>query len=59
LALAHLFGWGHTQSDNVNAKKAGPAFVKNVVDLLNKNDVVIADKYAFLSLFFAFINHCQ
>ncbi|KAJ2913895.1 hypothetical protein MD484_g6512, partial [Candolleomyces efflorescens] len=44
LALAHLFGWGHTQSDNVQAKKPGPVFVKNVVNLLHDHDVVIADK---------------
>ncbi|RXW16814.1 hypothetical protein EST38_g9030 [Candolleomyces aberdarensis] len=44
LALAHLFGWGHTQSDNVQAKKAGPVFIKNVVGLLKDHDVVIADK---------------
>lgn len=44
LALAHLFGWGHTQSDDVQAKKAGPVFVKNVVSLLHDHDVVIADR---------------
>jgi len=45
LALAKLFGWGHTQSDNVKAKKAAPAFLSNVQKLLQKHDVVIADKY--------------
>ncbi|KAH6902658.1 RNA ligase-domain-containing protein [Coprinopsis sp. MPI-PUGE-AT-0042] len=44
LALAKLFNFGHTQSDNVQAKKASPAFVKNVMSLLNDFDVVIADK---------------
>lgn len=44
IALTHLFGFGHTQSDDVPGKKAGPQFVKNVVKLLNKHDVVIADK---------------
>ena len=45
LALAHIFGFGHTQSDDVHSKKPAQIFIKNVVDLLNKHDVVIADKY--------------
>ncbi|TFY82019.1 hypothetical protein EWM64_g1998 [Hericium alpestre] len=44
VALVHLFGFGHTQSDDVRAKKAGPAFIKNVKQLLQTYDVVIADK---------------
>lgn len=44
VALAHLFGFGHTQSDDIQGKKPGPRFVKNVVDLLKTHDVVIADK---------------
>jgi tRNA ligase len=44
VALAHLFGFGHTQSDDVTTKKSGPTFVKNVLGLLKKHDVVIADK---------------
>ena len=44
VALAHLFGFGHTQSDDVGGKKPGPQFVKNVVNLLKNHDVVIADK---------------
>ncbi|KAF8632510.1 hypothetical protein AX15_001843 [Amanita polypyramis BW_CC] len=45
VALAHIFGFGHTQSDNVRkAKKPGPIFVQNVMSLLEKHDVVIADK---------------
>ncbi|KAF8804425.1 hypothetical protein BYT27DRAFT_7169897 [Phlegmacium glaucopus] len=44
LALAHIFGFGHTQSDDVHAKKAAPIFIKKVVDLLHKHDVVVADK---------------
>ncbi|KAF8588174.1 hypothetical protein K439DRAFT_1613751 [Ramaria rubella] len=44
VALQHLFGFGHTQSDDVKAKKAAPVFLKNVTDLLKKHDVVIADK---------------
>ena len=44
LALAHIFGFGHTQSDDVHVKKSAPAFIKNVVDLLRRHDVVIADK---------------
>ncbi|KAJ7766520.1 RNA ligase [Mycena maculata] len=44
VALAHIFGFGHTQSDDVRAKKAAPIFLKNVTTLLLKHDVVIADK---------------
>jgi tRNA ligase len=44
VALASIFGFGHTQSDDVKAKKAAPIFVKNVVKLLKDHDVVIADK---------------
>ncbi|KAJ6470423.1 RNA ligase [Mycena sanguinolenta] len=44
IALSHLFGFGHTQSDDVKAKKPAPVFIKNVTDLLKKHDVVIADK---------------
>ncbi|SJK97856.1 uncharacterized protein ARMOST_01111 [Armillaria ostoyae] len=44
VALAHIFGFGHTQSDDVRVKKAAPIFLKNVTSLLNKHDVVIADK---------------
>jgi tRNA ligase len=45
VALAHIFGFGHTQSDDVHVKKAAPIFVKNVMSLLQTHDVVIADKY--------------
>ncbi|KAH0834656.1 RNA ligase-domain-containing protein [Lanmaoa asiatica] len=41
VALAHLFGFGHTQSDDA---KSAPAFIKNVINLLKQHDVVIADK---------------
>lgn len=44
VALAHIFGFGHTQSDDVHVKKPAPVFIKNVLNLLSKNDVVIADK---------------
>ncbi|KAK7039680.1 tRNA ligase [Favolaschia claudopus] len=44
VALSHIFGFGHTQSDDVNAKKPAPIFIKNVTELLKKHDVVIADK---------------
>ncbi|KAL4068638.1 RNA ligase-domain-containing protein [Scleroderma yunnanense] len=44
VALAHLFRFGHTQSDDVHTKRTGPTFIKNVVELLKNNDVVIADK---------------
>lgn len=44
VALASLFNFGHTQSDDVQAKKSGAAFIRNVVNLLEHHDVVIADK---------------
>ncbi|KAJ7696944.1 RNA ligase-domain-containing protein [Mycena rosella] len=44
VALAYIFGFGHTQSDDVRAKKPAPVFIKNVTGLLTKYDVVIADK---------------
>ncbi|KAJ7092331.1 RNA ligase-domain-containing protein [Mycena belliarum] len=44
VALTHIFGFGHTQSDDVHAKKPAPIFVKNVTALLNTHEVVIADK---------------
>ncbi|KAI0030279.1 RNA ligase-domain-containing protein [Vararia minispora EC-137] len=44
VALSHLFGFAHTQSDDVRARKAAPQFIKNVVRLLKDHDVVIADK---------------
>lgn len=45
VALSHLFGFGHTQSDDVKAKKPAPIFLRNVSNLLKTHDVVIADKY--------------
>jgi len=42
VALAHLFQFGHTQSDDFRANKR--AFLQNVKKLLRTHDVVIADK---------------
>ena len=44
VALAYLFGFGHVQSDDIQAKKPAPIFIRNVGDALKKHDVVIADK---------------
>ncbi|KAF8555611.1 hypothetical protein OG21DRAFT_1507500 [Imleria badia] len=44
VALAHLFQFGHTQSDDVQGKKSAPVFIKNVINLLKQHDIVIADK---------------
>ncbi|KAF8636330.1 hypothetical protein AX17_003621, partial [Amanita inopinata Kibby_2008] len=44
VALAHIFGFSHTQSDDVRVKKPGPAFVRDVMHLLQTHRVVIADK---------------
>ena len=45
VALSHLFGFGHTQSDDIQAKKPAPIFINKVTNLLKKHDVVIADKW--------------
>jgi tRNA ligase len=50
VALAHIFGFAHTQSDDVHVKKPAPVFMKNVTSLLQEHDIVIADKYALLLL---------
>ncbi|KAG2048288.1 hypothetical protein BDR06DRAFT_1024555 [Suillus hirtellus] len=44
VALTSLFDFGHTQSDDIQAKKSAPAFIRNVVNLLEHHDIVIADK---------------
>lgn len=44
VGLTRLFGFGHTQSDDVKGKKSAGQFVKNVKGLVGKHDVVIADK---------------
>ncbi|KIM27864.1 hypothetical protein M408DRAFT_329795 [Serendipita vermifera MAFF 305830] len=44
VALVHLFGFGHTQSDNIKGKKPAPVFQSNIADLLKTHDVVIADR---------------
>ncbi|KAG8799950.1 hypothetical protein FRC16_004045 [Serendipita sp. 398] len=44
IALKHLFGFGHTQSDNIQAKKPAAIFQKSIVGLLKAHDVVVADR---------------
>lgn len=44
MALSNLFGFGHTQSDDVLSKKTAPTFKRNIVELLKTNDVVYADR---------------
>ena len=44
VALSHLFGWAHTQSDDVQTKRTGPGFLKNVEKELLAHDVVLADR---------------
>ncbi|KAH7338320.1 RNA ligase-domain-containing protein [Rhizoctonia solani] len=44
LALQHIYGFGHTQSDDVKQKRTGPQFAKNVVELFEKHTVVFADR---------------
>ena len=49
VALAHIFGFAHTQSDNVRAKKTAVIFHKNVAESLITHNVVIADRNNHLS----------
>ena len=44
MALSHLFGFGHAQSDNIKAGKPAPIFQKNIIELLKSYNVVIADR---------------
>ncbi|WWD18570.1 hypothetical protein CI109_103023 [Kwoniella shandongensis] len=44
VALSKLFGFGHTQSDDVTTKRTAPTFLKNITALLKKEDVVYADR---------------
>ncbi|KAH7310404.1 RNA ligase-domain-containing protein [Stachybotrys elegans] len=44
LALAHLFGWGHVQNDNISGKARPPKFTKAVLDQLKEAPVVVADR---------------
>lgn len=44
IALRHLFGFGHTQSDDFPQKKSGPPFINSVRNLLVDHPVVFADK---------------
>ncbi|ORY25650.1 RNA ligase-domain-containing protein [Naematelia encephala] len=44
LALSTLFGFGHTQSDDVMTKRTAPGFLKNITELFARNDVVYADR---------------
>lgn len=44
LTLAKMFGFGHTQSDDVTTKRSAPTFLKNIEALLKTHDVVYADR---------------
>lgn len=44
IALNKLFGFAHTQSDDVLSKKTAPTFKKNIVDCFKSTDVVYADR---------------
>lgn len=44
VALARLFGFAHTQSDDVTTKKTAAGFLKNIQSLLKKHDVVYCDR---------------
>ncbi|KAK6908084.1 hypothetical protein I203_102085 [Kwoniella mangroviensis CBS 8507] len=44
VALSKLFGFGHTQSDDITTKRTAPTFIKNITALLQKEDVVYADR---------------
>ncbi|KAI0674682.1 RNA ligase-domain-containing protein [Trametes maxima] len=44
VALSYLFGFGHVQSDDIQAKKPAPVFIRKVTEALGAHRVVIADK---------------
>ncbi|KAK5657791.1 hypothetical protein OQA88_2864 [Cercophora sp. LCS_1] len=44
LALTHLFGWGHIQNDNITGPKRPPRFTKFILDELDKQPAVFADR---------------
>lgn len=44
IALGRLFGFAHTQNDDIKQKKTAATFMKNIVELLKKNDVVYCDR---------------
>lgn len=44
LALTRLFAFGHTQSDDVQAKKTAPIFEKNIATLVKSHKIVYADR---------------
>jgi tRNA splicing ligase len=55
VALHRLFGFGHTQSDDVAAKSTKKGFLANVTNLLKTESIVIADR----SVQFTLIDCCQ
>ena len=44
VALSDLFGWTHIQSDDVQAKRTAPMFLKRLEQALLRSDVVLADR---------------
>jgi tRNA ligase len=45
VALAHLFGWGHVQNDNITGKARPPRFMQACYDVLDGGaPVVLADR---------------
>jgi tRNA ligase len=44
IALTHLFNWGHVQNDNIKGKGRPPRFTKEVLEQLQHNPVVYADR---------------
>src|SRR4051812_24850459 len=44
LALCRLYGFGHTQSDDVTTKRTAAGFLKNIETLLKKEVVVYCDR---------------
>jgi hypothetical protein len=48
LTLSRLFGFAHTQSDDVTTKRTAAGFLKNIETLLKKEDVVYCDRCVLL-----------
>lgn len=44
LALVQLFGFGHTQSDDIAAKSTKKLFQSTVLEKIKKDKILIADR---------------
>ncbi len=45
LALSKLYGFAHTQSDDVTTKRTAAGFMLNITNALKTSDVVYCDRW--------------